>query len=143
MYKTRQWFWATPPRKAKDAIVSNDPERKLQAENENQPRLGVVFRAIGTPGQQANRNEEDSAMLVTCLLLNAASMAHGTQQEGVTKPAKNLKSVAGERFQDKNISLCDVAISSDAGLRWLEHLGADCRLVHSTSVSGCKPASPS
>ena len=31
-----------PLRKAKDAIVSKDPERKLQAKNENQPHLATL-----------------------------------------------------------------------------------------------------
>ena len=66
----------------------------------------------------------------------------GTAFEGVTKPAK-YRGIRKVSLQDKNIFLCEVAFSSDTRLRRLEHLGTDCHLVHSTSVSGCKPSLPS
>jgi hypothetical protein len=66
-------------------------------------------------------------------------LEHGIQAEGVTKPAKiGRRKVLGQEYFPLSR-----AVSSDARLRRLEHLGVHCHLVHSTSVSGYKQSLPS
>jgi hypothetical protein len=50
--------------------------------------------------------------------------------------------VAEDGFHVGDISFCDVRSFERCTLRPRKHRGADYRLVHSASVSGCKPSSP-